>query len=241
MKFLIISDIHGNKTAFQAVTNKIQKENIKASILLGDAIDYGMHSNEVIQMLKSLQYPIACNIWGNHEDAVLRDEYNRFSSERGKASAKYTKSMLSKESVYYLENVMEKQGFYEFELENKKCLAVHGSLEDYYWKSIKPDDLLLGYEKYDYVLSGHSHQPHYFEKYYATNDPAHRNTKKTIFINPGSVGQPRNHNPMAQYAILDIETEEVQLCKVKYDISKEQETFTDKVDLFYRDRLTVGI
>lgn len=241
MKILIISDIHGNKTAFQAVIDKIQNENIKAIVFLGDAIDYGMHSNEVIQMMNSLQYPIICNIFGNHEDAVLKEEYNRFSSERGKISAKYTKSRLSEESVYYISNIMNRKGFYEFEYEKKKCLAVHGSLEDYFWKSIKPDNALAEYEKYDYVFSGHSHQPHYFEKYYATNDPVHRNKKKTILINPGSVGQPRNHNPMAQYALLDIETEEVQLCKVKYDISKEQETFTDKIDVFYRDRLTVGI
>lgn len=45
---------------------------------------------------------------------------------------------------------------------------------------------------------------------------------------------------MAQYAVLDVKTEEVQLCKVKYDIEKEQKAFTDKVDAFYRDRLTVG-
>lgn len=241
MKFLIISDIHGNKTALQAVIDKIQKDNIKACILLGDVIDYGMHSNEVIQIIKLMQYPIICNIFGNHEDAVLRDEYNRFSSERGKISAKYTKNTLSKESVYYITNVMDKRGFHEFEYENKKCLAVHGSLEDCFWKNIKPDNVLAEYEKYDYVFSGHSHQPHYFEKYYFTNDSVHRNKKKTIFINPGSVGQPRNHNPMAQYAILDIETEEVQLCKVKYDISKEQEAFTDEIDLFYRDRLSIGI
>ena len=242
MKILLMSDIHGNKEAFRCTLDKASRDhNIKKCILLGDMIDYGMHSNEVIQMAKSIPYPVICNIVGNHEDAILRDDYNRFSSERGKTSAKYTKSRLTEESIYYITNKMHNQGFWEFECDGKKCLAVHGSLEDYLWKSIRPEDTLSGYEKYDYVFSGHSHIPHCFEIYYEANDPAHRNKKKTVFINPGSVGQPRNHNPMAQYAVLDIITEEVYFCKVKYDIEKEQKTFTDEVDAFYRDRLTVGI
>lgn len=242
MKILIMSDIHGNKEAFHAVLVSVaERHDIKECVLLGDLIDYGMHSNEVIQMVDSLTYPVICNIIGNHENAILRDEYDRFSSERGKVSAKYTKSRLTEKSVQYITKKMNNQGFHEFECDGRKCLAVHGSIEDYFWRSIKPEDALQGYEKYDYVFSGHSHIPHFFEKYYEANNPVYRNKKKTIFINPGSVGQPRNLSPMAQYAVLDVETEELQLCKVKYDIEKEQKAFTDKVDAFYRDRLTVGV
>ncbi len=242
MKVLIMSDIHGNKEAFQAVLSSVEDRfDIKKCIILGDLIDYGMHSNEVIQMAESLPYPIICNIIGNHEDSILRDDYDRFSSERGKISAKYTKNRLTEKSVQYITNKMHNQGVLEFECGGKKCLAVHGSIEDYFWSSIKPQDTLQGYEKYDYVFSGHSHIPHFFEKYYEANNPTYRNKKKTIFINPGSVGQPRNLCPMAQYTVLDVETEEIQLCKVKYDIEKEQKAFTDKVDAFYRDRLTVGV
>lgn len=85
MKVLIISDIHGNKNAFQAVLDRTgHSQDIKACILLGDIIDYGMHSNEVVQMVKNMPYSIVCNICGNHEEAVLRDEYSRFSSDRGR-------------------------------------------------------------------------------------------------------------------------------------------------------------
>lgn len=241
MRLLVLSDIHGNKEAFGAVIDNVKQQDIDACIILGDMIDYGMHSNEVIQIAKAIPYPVICNIIGNHEDAILRGDYDRFSSERGRLSAKHTKSILTEESVQYITNKMHNQGVLEFECAGKKCLSVHGSLEDYYWKSIRPEDILIVYKKYDYVFSGHSHIPHYFEKYYEESNPTLRNKKKTIFINPGSVGQPRNHNPMTQYVILDIETEEVQFCKVKYDIEKEQKAFTDKVDVFYRDRLTVGI
>ncbi len=242
MKVLILSDIHGNREAFRAVTaDAVHRGDIESCILLGDLIDYGMHSNEVLQMVKALPYPILCNLCGNHEDAVLAVEYGMFSSERGRNSARHTKSMLNGESWEYMENEMNRDGLCEFECHGCKCLAVHGCLEEHYWKSIQPEGCLPGYEKYDYVFSGHSHIPHCFEKYYEVNAPVYRNRKKTIFINPGSVGQPRNHNPMAQYAVLDTETEEIHLCKVKYDVGKEQLTFTDKVDAFYRERLALGI
>ena len=242
MKVLIMSDIHGNRAALQAVLDNTKKEtNIQACILLGDMIDYGMHSNEVINMVKGLPYPILCNIWGNHENAISTNLYDRFSSDRGRECAKYTRSVLTEDSWRYILKIMTCRGSTEFTCGSRRCLAVHGSLEDQYWSSIKPDQELNGYQNYDYVFSGHSHLPHFFEKYYQTEDIRRRNKRKVIFINPGSVGQPRNLNPMAQYAILDMETERVAFEKVKYDIKEEQRAYHRQVDDFYRERLEVGV
>lgn len=242
MKILIMSDIHGNQEAFKAVVDRAaQIKNIKACILLGDMIDYGMHSNEVIQMAKSLPYPIICNICGNHENAVLMDDYSRFSSERGRNSAQYTKSILNHASWDFLHDEMKACGFYEFACDGKKCLAVHGSLADKYWKSIKPEDLLPEYMQYDYVFSGHSHLPHFVEKYYDCDDVQHRNKKKVIFINPGSVGQPRNLNNMAQFVVLDMKEELVMFEKVRYNIKLEQASYNGQVDEFYCERLEWGV
>ncbi len=242
MKIFILSDIHANKAAFQAVLDKVaQDSEIKVGILLGDLIDYGMHTNEVIQMAKSLPYEIICNIRGNHEDAIIRNEYHRFSSKRGMDSAQYTRSILSPASWDYIYHEMADSGKQEFTYNGKKCLAVHGSLEDEYWNSVKPEDALLEYSQYDYVFSGHSHLPHFVEKYYYCEDEKRRNRKKTIFMNPGSVGQPRNLNNMAQYALLDIKEERVQFEKVRYDIELEQLSYQGQVDDFYRERLKWGI
>ena len=65
-------------------------------------------------------------------------------------------------------------------------------------------------------------------------------TEKVVFINPGSVGQPRNHNPKAQYAILDTE-KGVSLISVPYDVKFEQSLYNDQVDPFYSERLTNGV
>ena len=242
MSVLVLSDIHGNLAALGAVLDSVsERTDITGCILLGDLIDYGMHSNEVITVIRQFPYRILCNIWGNHEQAVCLEKYDRFSSERGRECARYTRGQLTDQSWTYLWKKMNREGIFEFELEGKRCLAVHGSGEAYFWKSIDTAGELSQYQEYDYVFSGHSHIPHFTEKYYPVQDEEHRNKKKTIFINPGSVGQPRNHNPRAQFVIADIETEEVMFHKIAYDIKKEQAAFTGQVDLFYKNRLKSGV
>lgn len=242
MKTLIMSDIHGNIHALNAVLERIEKDiDIKQCILLGDIIDYGMYSNEVIERLKSMSVSILCNIWGNHEEAIVNNHFEHFSSDRGKASAMYTKSILNAASLNYMEADMTNSASCEFIIGDRRCLAIHGSLENEYWKGIKSEEYLTGYEDYDYVFSGHSHIPHFFERYYETDNEKTRNKKKVIFINPGSVGQPRNLNTYAQYAVIDFKSEAVHMEKVKYDILAAQAAYNSQVDEFYKVRLESGI
>lgn len=242
MKTFIMSDLHGNLAAFRAVCDAIQNTSgVEACILLGDLIDYGMHSNEIIKELQALPFQVLCNIWGNHEQAVMTDCYSRFSSERGRRCARYTKSVLTPESLRYMAEEMSSSGCYEFEVNGKRCLAVHGSMEDPYWLGLRPEHELPGYDRYDYVFSGHTHLPHFFDRYYKTEDVRMRNRKRTVFINPGSVGQPRNHNNYAQYALFDFEKEDVIFQKVCYNIGQEQQAYHGEVDEFYKKRLELGI
>lgn len=240
MNVLILSDIHGNLNALDATLKKAEEYEIDGLILLGDLIDYGMRSNEVIKRIDELDYPVLCNIFGNHENAVFNENYERFSSERGVLSAKRTRKNLNRYSFDYISRNMDPHGKRILSVDGKKILCVHGSEEDAMWKSVNPEKA-GDYSAYDFVLSGHSHYPHFFEKFYATNDPVRRNKKKTVFINPGSVGQPRNNNPCAQFAVFDIETERVIFEKVAYDIVGEQNYFDDSVDAFYRERLKYGV
>ena len=241
-KYAILSDIHGNLHALNAVMDDLDNHNIDKLILLGDLIDYGMQSNEVVEYIKdNLSSEIICNIWGNHERAILTHDFNFFSSKRGVESAKFTDSQLSDDVRSYLNSELVHDGKYEFEIDDKKVLAIHGSLTDYYWKAIFPDNLNGDYSAYDIVLSGHSHYPHVFQKFYDVDNPDMRNKKSVIFINPGSVGQPRNHNPNAQYAILDTELMSVELKSMKYPKEEAMDLFDGSVDDFYRKRLENGI
>lgn len=242
MKIVIIADIHGNLEAARSLRNRLQQiDKIDGMVLLGDLIDYGPHSDEVIGLIRDLPYPVLCNIWGNHEDAIIKGQYQRFSTERGKDCARHTRNHLSDGSRDYIEKEMTGEGKAEFWIRGKKCLAVHGSLADEYWKGIHPEDNLDQYSGYDYVFSGHTHLPHFFEKYYPAEDVRKRNQKKTIFINPGSAGQPRNLNAMAQCAVLNVESEEITMMKCHYDIRREQGAFSTAVDTFYKNRLEYGV
>ena len=222
------------------VLDDSEKMGAEKIILLGDIIDYCMHSNEAIELLRKAEGRIICNIWGNHEYAIMNDDYGRFSSERGVVSAKHTKSILTDASFDYIRK-MESSGRTELEIDGKRILCVHGDMKDSYWATINTSSDLSSYEGYDYVLSGHSHIPHFFEQYYKVDDPKMRNKRKCIFINPGSVGQPRNHNNKSQYCIIDFGTEEISFRRIEYDIDSEMDAFDGSVDDFYRERLRNGV
>lgn len=245
-KYLILSDIHGNLSAFHAVRKDCENEIFHGIILLGDCIDYGMRSNEVIRELQELECDlwnekVIANLWGNHERLVIHKDLERLSSDRGRVIAAYTEKQLTESSIHYIKSQMNSNGYGMFQIEGYDGFAVHGSCEDYFWKAIMPDDLKGDYRDYDFVFSGHSHYPHCFTKFYDAENPALRNKKAVIFINPGSVGQPRNQNPCAQYAVLYLPSKRTELRAVTYDVEYEQSLFPDEIDEFYKIRLQAGI
>lgn len=244
-KYLILSDLHGNVSAFEAVLKDCEEEEFKGIILLGDCIDYGMRSNELLLQLKELENnrwkdKVLVNLWGNHEKLVVDKDFDRLSSDRGRVMARYTVRQLNEESIRYILS-MNKDGLQTLNINGYQCLAVHGSLEDYFWKSISPQNLRGKYDAYDIVLGGHSHYSHIFTFFYPAENPELRNKKAVLFINPGSVGQPRNQNPRAQYAVLSLPSKRVELRAVEYDVKYEQSLFPDEIDEFYKNRLKNGV
>ena len=187
-KVAILSDIHGNLQALKELISDLSNYDVDSIVLLGDLIDYGMQSNESVELIrKEFSSKIICNIWGNHEKAILTEDFNHFSSQRGVESAKFTASQLNDEVKDYLNDDLIHEGKLEFELDNMNALAIHGSLLDNYWKAIFPDNLNGEYSDFDIVLSGHSHYPHVFQKFYEVDNPDMRNKKSVLFINPGSL------------------------------------------------------
>lgn len=241
MMIALLSDVHGNFPALKAVMKDLKLQSAEKILFLGDLIDYGQQSNEVVEFIQQIDIPIICNLWGNHENAILQEDFSRFSSKRGVDSARYTLTVLSARTINYLETNCVQTGSEEFEIDGKKCLAVHGSLDDTFWKGIFPDDLRGDYHNYDFVFSGHTHYAHCFTKFYESNDSSMRNKKAVMFVNPGSVGQPRNHNPNAQYALVDTKNWSVFLRAVQYDVDAAMNLFHGQVDDFYRARLAKGV
>lgn len=241
MKYAILSDVHANVTALKEVLSfinlKYHNEEVKF-ILLGDYINYGPRPNETIKILRSLN--ILSSINGNHENSILTGEVSRFSSKRGIDSLKYTSSIMNPDSMEFISS--NKNGTQDIVIGNKKVLLVHGDLTDIFWGKMTRIEMEKDiYSPYDYVLSGHTHIPHLAEFFYTADIPGYRFKKKTIFINPGSVGQPRNHNSLAQFCLLDISLETFYFEKVSYNIDLEKSYYSDEFDTFYKDRLDTGI
>lgn len=244
-RFIVLSDIHGNLSALKAVISDFESRgyNPDGIIILGDNINYGMRPNEVVEKLRQLseRYKVIVNIFGNHEKALIDGDTSYFSTERGKKVLDFTRNLLTEESRDYIHR-LTKEGFQELIIEGKKILFIHGSLSDPYWGKLNKDTVNdEAYEEFDFVISGHSHIPYLIEHFHTTDNPEYRNKKRTVFLNPGSVGQPRNHNPRAQYLYMEISSETFHFNSVAYDIEKERALFTEEVDTFYSDRLIKGI
>lgn len=242
-KIILLSDIHANLTALCAVLSDISaKYQPDAFVLLGDVVNYGMRPNEVIDKLSQLEYPLIVNLQGNHEKAILDDDLNCFATERGKGLLRYTLSVLSDKSLSYIKGKMNPDAHCCIEVAGKHLLFLHGDVDDPYWGKLTTDKTNdIRYSSYDYVFSGHTHIPHYIESYFKIDCPELRNRKKTVFINPGSVGQPRNQNPCAQYVYIELSNNRVHYNSVSYDVEMERSLYPNQIDTFYRDRLLLGI
>lgn len=243
MKLVLLSDIHANVTAFEAVLADMDTiGHCDAIAILGDLVNYGPRPNEVVDMVKAISLPIVVNLWGNHEYSIFGGSLERFATDRGRSVLKYTNTILTEESKAYLDSKMNHQGYENCKIDDLSFLFMHGNLDDPYWGKFGVDKIAdERFAEYDYVMSGHSHVPHYVEFFFPSENKDYRNKKRTIFINPGSVGQPRNHNPYAQYGILDVKSGNYEHRAVWYDVVKEQKLFSESVDKFYKERLILGV
>lgn len=244
-KLIVFSDIHGNLSALNAVIKDFEARNYQPDsiALLGDIINYGMRPNEVVERLKELstKYRIVVHLFGNHEKALIDGDTSHFSTERGKEVLDFTRNRLTQDSLAYIKG-LTREGFAEKGIGGKSILFVHGSMVDPFWGKLNPETAGDSqYSRYDYVISGHSHIPQLFENFYPAENPDYRNKKRTVFLNPGSVGQPRNHNPKAQYLYIEVESEVFHFNSVCYDIEFERSLFNNEVNKFYSDRLIKGI
>lgn len=217
MRYGIYSDIHANLEALQAVFATFEKEKVDQYICLGDIVGYGANPRECLQLV--LEYD-SLVVAGNHDYAVAGKLNIDFFNPYAKAAVLWTRSQLSEQEMQYLANLDLVQ-----KIENVLTL-VHGTLNfpemfDYIQTSY---DAHLTLELLDTPICflGHSHVPvAFFQGTTVTFSmdeevPVPKDGK--TLLNVGSVGQPRDENPMGCCAVYDDEAEKVWLHRVEYDI-----------------------
>lgn len=223
MQVLVISDIHANLTAFQAVLDH-SGNNWEKIWCLGDIIGYGPDPNQCVELLR--QFP-HITLVGNHDHASIgRLDISTFNND-AKTAVQWTQSVLNDDNRAFLEAQEPMQ------IEEGITLA-HGSPRNPIWEYIT--DSFIAWENFDHYetkhcLVGHTHYPVVFEHDDELGsrlieadfeNPVQLSEKRTI-INPGSVGQPRNSDPRAGYALLDLETMTWQHKRIEYDIESVQD------------------
>jgi len=224
MRCAIIADIHANLAAFSAVLADIkQRGGVDEVWCLGDIVGYGPDPRQCIELLHRLKNPC---IVGNHDwGAIGKLSLSEFNPDAA-YTCRWTAEQLSVEDAAYLEGlpkVIEKGDF----------TLVHGSPRQPIWEyllSISSARENFAYFSSQFCLVGHSHVPSIFRRT-ETGDcsfnPFSANVglalgKSRLIINPGSVGQPRDGDPRASYAILDDEIRMLRLYRIPYDISLTQ-------------------
>ncbi|MDZ7816064.1 MAG: metallophosphoesterase family protein [Planctomycetota bacterium] len=243
MKLALLSDIHSNLEALDAVMVDISRRGVQRIAFLGDIVGYGPDPKECLSYSRIFSFMIL----GNHDDAILYDSSETF-NKRAKVAIKWTKEELEKDRDF-VEHI--KKNFVEYH-EEEGMLFCHGSPLEHTRDYVFPD---LGYDMdkvydifgaLDWVcFCGHTHHPGVLipngEFYYPDEiDYYYRLGKKKAVINVGSVGQPRDGDKRACYAILDDDV--VEWIRVPYNYQKTQKKIlaTNILDPFLAKRLASG-
>jgi diadenosine tetraphosphatase ApaH/serine/threonine PP2A family protein phosphatase len=242
MHTAVIADIHSNLEAFQAVLKDLEERGgIDDIWCLGDIVGYGPDPHECIQLLR--QYRGAC-VAGNHDWAAIGKLDTAAFNPEAAAACQWTAEALTEEDVVYLASL-------PLTLSQGDFTLVHGSPREPIWEyllSTQEARANFGCFHSRFCLIGHSHSPLLFELDSKKSCRLHQlpeqlplNTESRLIINCGSVGQPRDGDPRASYAIIDTELKALQHCRIKYNYKLTQEKILD-ADLPMRlaSRLAVG-
>ncbi len=199
----IISDVHSNAVALKEVLSVLEKIGVEKILHAGDIVGYNPYPDESIRLFIKKKI---ISILGNHDRALITGDVSGFNPYAA-AALEWTRDVVSSVSVNYIRGLKQIESMIK---NSKRIVMVHGSpydIDEY----IYPDDAapeLLDAVEGDILVLGHTHIQ--FKKEYAQG----------IIINPGSVGQPRDRNPDAAFAVLDTASGKVELKRVSYDIEK---------------------
>lgn len=226
MRYAIISDIHGNHQALGAVRQSLKKEQADEVICLGDIVGYGGDPGLCLKETMELCRTVVA---GNHDHGVAGRLDMAFFNASARKAVEWTAGVL---------NPGEKKLLYDLPLIKKESLpdrlfvAVHSAPEQpQEWRYVLSiDEAEYQFEHFTQPLCfiGHSHQPMFWQlgpggecsavgREYLRLEPGNR-----YMINVGSVGQPRDGDPRASYAVYDSQRRELIIRRVEYDIAQAQ-------------------
>jgi len=229
MRYLILSDLHANLEALRAVLADAAPRGYDQVLCLGDIVGYGGNPNEVVDLLRA-QKPAAV-IRGNHDKVACGIEEGEHFNDIARAAAVWTREALTASNRSYLSDLprgpIDVGGF----------LISHGNPADEDGYLLSEVDALLAFEAVPFSLSffGHTHFACAFSiaadrmtlEMLGEDQELPIDRAARYLVNPGSIGQPRDHNPRAAYAIYDQQASTVSAHRARYDVAAAQRRITD--------------
>lgn len=225
MRYAIISDIHSNIEALEAVFARISGLKVDEILCLGDIVGYNANPNECVDIVR--RAGIRC-IMGNHDSrASGLEEPDNFTS-LAKEAVYWTREHLTEENKAFLKNLPR-------ELAIDGFIAFHGSIHDtdryiidekdaldnFQLLENLPGDVRLGFYGHTHVRSAMSCQRGKVSL--ESEEELRLSHWKRYLINPGSVGQPRDRDPRASFIVYDRFNEKITFYRADYDIATCQE------------------
>lgn len=229
----IIGDIHGNLEALTAVLKDLRKRKVSEVICTGDIVGYGADPSKCIQAIQNLNASV---VLGNHDLYAVSDMDLSSFNESARATIQKTRNQLTVSEQEWLQNLPLQLAVDIPSSLTLKCSVVHSTMQvpeawDYLLREDHAHDALKAQQE-DIVFFGHTHVPALFSlnqetEEFIANYPLKEgkvqlNKGWRYLINPGSVGQPRDRDSRAAYALFDPENLTLELRRVKYNIRKAQ-------------------
>jgi diadenosine tetraphosphatase ApaH/serine/threonine PP2A family protein phosphatase len=221
MRIAILSDIHANREAFEACLTDSARRRAQRLVILGDIVGYGADPAWALERVRALAANGAVVVKGNHDEAAVEDR-GGMTSAAGRAIA-WTRGMLDEAQKRFLDQL-------PMEVEEEDRLYVHaGAAQPTRWRYVlDADDARESLEavRARVVLCGHVHVPALYCLTATTKIASYRPVRHVAvpLIRPrrwlgvvGSVGQPRDGEPAAAYAMLDTAANELTTVRVPYD------------------------
>jgi predicted phosphodiesterase len=242
MRIAVLSDIHANLAALEAVRADLPE--VDEVWVLGDIVGYGPQPNEVIALLQSIG---ARSVLGNHDGAAIETVDAAYFNPDARAAIEWTRDVLDENSRAYVATLPEVR-------RDGDVTAVHGSPRDPIWEYITSAGIAAAnLDAFDtrLCLFGHTHLPVVYRELDGAVEPIAASPGPAVpldggrcLVNPGSVGQPRDGIPDAAYAILRLgepEGDRVEFRRVPYEIARTQELMREHaLPTRLVDRLSFG-
>ncbi|MXV61565.1 metallophosphoesterase [Natronorubrum sp. JWXQ-INN-674] len=207
MKVGLISDVHSNRVALEAVLEAMPP--VDQLLCAGDVVGYNPWPGDCVDVLRDRNVP---TVMGNHDAAVVEGTAFRFNG-MARAGVEHAKTRLEEDQLAWLESLPEERLACDGRV---KLVHGHPDDPDRYTRYTYPKEFSPGLlEDEDVLVLGHTHVQG-VEQF-----------AEGIVVNPGSVGQPRDGDPRAGYAVVDLDGLTVETHRVEYDIEAVQEAVTE--------------